>query len=176
MELKIIQNKIHEIRGIRVMLDFDLASLYQVENRALKQSVRRNIKRFPADFMFQLTKSEWKQVITDCDNLPKNVRFSPVTPLAFTEQGVAMLSSVLRSDRAIDVNIAIIRAFVVLRQNLSEYKDLKKKIDRLEDEMNVNIQDINQALNYLLEKDNDEQKAQKRKRIGYKTSKKLKDN
>lgn len=172
MSLTIIQSKIHEIRGIRVMLDFDLAALYQVENRALKQGVRRNIKRFPDDFMFQLTKPEWKQVITDCDNLPKNVQFSPAPPFAFTEQGVAMLSSVLSSDRAIDINIAIMRAFVVLRQNLSEYKDLKKKIDQLEDEMNVNLEDINQALNYLLEKDNDEKAVQNRKRIGFKTSKK----
>ena len=172
MELQIIQNKIFEIRGIRVMLDFDLASLYQVENRVLKQSVRRNIKRFPSDFMFQLTKTEWKQVVTDCDNLPKNVQFSPVTPFAFTEQGVAMLSSVMNSDKAIDVNIAIMRTFVVLRQHLSDYKNLKKKINTLEDEMNVNLEDINKALNYLLEKDNDEKIAEKRKRIGFKTSKK----
>ncbi|HHB77988.1 MAG TPA: ORF6N domain-containing protein [Saprospiraceae bacterium] len=74
MDIQVIQHKIYEIRGIRVLLDFDLAALYQVENRVLKQSVRRHIRRFPEDFMFQLTKSEWKQVITDCDNLPKNVR------------------------------------------------------------------------------------------------------
>ena len=174
MELQIIQQKIHEIRGVKVMLDFDLSMLYQVENRVLKQSVRRNIKRFPNDFMFQLTKSEWKQVLTDCDNLPKNVRFSPATPYAFTEQGVAMLSSVMNSDKAIDVNIAIMRTFVALRRHLSDYKDLKKKISTLEEEMNVNFEDINQALNYLLEKDSDEQKAQKRKRMGYKTRKKKK--
>ena len=172
MEIQLIQHKIYEIRGIRVLFDFDLAALYQVENRVLKQSVRRHIRRFPEDFMFQLTKPEWKQVITDCDNLPKNVRFSPSTPYAFTEQGVAMLSSVMNSDKAIEVNIAIMRTFVALRRHLSDYKDLKKKINSLEDEMNVNLEDINQALNYLLEKDNEEQKAKKRKRMGFKTSKK----
>ncbi len=174
MELQVIQNKIYEIRGMRVMLDFDLATLYQVENRVLKQGVRRNIRRFPEDFMFQLTKTEWKELITNSDNLPANARFSPATPYAFTEQGVAMLSSVMHSDRAIEVNIAIMRAFVVLRQNISDYKGLKAKIEFLEKEMNLQFEDINQALNYLLEKDQDEQKAKKRKRIGFKTGKKKK--
>jgi hypothetical protein len=86
------------------MLDFDLATLYEVETRALKQSVKRNLIRFPEDFMFQLTKNEWTEVITICDNLPRNIKFSPSTPYAFTEQGVAMLSSILNSDRAIIVN------------------------------------------------------------------------
>jgi|GEM_PF-2196688 len=83
------------------MLDFDLSELYEVENRALKQSVKRNIDRFPNDFMFQLTKNEWQKVITNCDNLPEGVKFSPSTPFAFTEQGVAMLSSVLKSKKSL---------------------------------------------------------------------------
>ena len=97
MQLQVIQNKIYQVRGERIMLDFDLAEMYGVETRALKQAVRRNLERFPEDFMFQLSKPEWQQLITNCDNLPENIKFSPATPFAFTEQGVAMLSSVLIS-------------------------------------------------------------------------------
>lgn len=85
MQLQIIQNKIFEIRGQRVILDFDLAEMYEVETRALKQAVKRNMRRFPEDFMFELTKSEWQEVITICDNLPQTVKFSPALPFAFTE-------------------------------------------------------------------------------------------
>jgi len=99
MQIQKIQNKIYEISGQKVMLDFDLAELYHVENRALKQAVKRNSNRFPKDFMFQLTKNQWMEVITNCDNLPGNLKYSPVAPLAFTEQGVAMLSSILRSKK-----------------------------------------------------------------------------
>ena len=107
MQLQTIQSRIYEVRGQKVMLDFDLAELYDVENRALKQAVKRNIDRFPADFMFQLTKPEWQELITNCDKLPEGVKFSPATPFAFTEQGVSMLSSILRSKKAIQVNIAM---------------------------------------------------------------------
>lgn len=116
MELKTIQSRIYEIRGQKVMLDFDLAELYQVETRVLKQAVKRNLDQFPDDFMFTLTKAEWKEVITICDNLPSGMKFSPVTPFAFTEQGVAMLSGVLKSKAAKLMNISIMRAFVILRQ------------------------------------------------------------
>ena len=95
------------------MLDFDLADLYEVENRALKQAVKRNIDRFSIDFMYQLTKVEWLEVITKCDNLSEGVKFSPTTPYAFTEQGVAMLSGVLKSKKALMVNIQIIRALFI---------------------------------------------------------------
>ena len=105
MDLQIIQNKIFEIRGCRVMLDFHLAELYQVETRALKQAVKRNLSRFPDDFAFQLTKDEWQELITICDKFPENIRHTPTPPLACLEQGVAMLSSVLRSQTAIDVKI-----------------------------------------------------------------------
>lgn len=97
MQLEGIQQKIYEIREDRVMLDFDLAILYGVETRALKQAVKRNPERFPMDFMFQLTKTEWRELITNCDKLPEFVKFSPSLPYAFSEQGVAMLSSVLKS-------------------------------------------------------------------------------
>ena len=97
MELPVIQNKIYEIRGFRVMFDFDLASLYNLQNRRLREAVKRNIERFPGDFMFELTKQEWTEVVAICDNLPENAKFSPVTPYAFTQEGVAMLSGILRS-------------------------------------------------------------------------------
>ena len=170
MQLQVIQNKIYQVRGERIMLDFDLAEMYGVETRALKQAVRRNLERFPEDFMFQLSKPEWQQLITNCDNLPENIKFSPATPFAFTEQGVAMLSSVLNSQKAIEVNIAIIRAFVVLRQHLADYKDLKEAIAILEKEMNTKFKDINQALHYLLNKDQQQTDQSNRKQIGFKSN------
>ncbi|WP_273277542.1 ORF6N domain-containing protein [Maribacter polysiphoniae] len=169
MELSIIKTKIHNIQGNKVILDFDLAELYEVETRVLKQAVRRNLKRFPDDFMFQLSKEVWKEVITICDNLPENIKFSPTTPFAFTEQGVAMLSSVLSSDKAIDVNIAIMRAFVALREHLTDYSDLRERIGQLEKEMSVKFKDIHQALNYLLQKDKVQIEQLNRERIGFKT-------
>lgn len=127
MDLQIIQSKIYEIRGCRVMLDSDLAALYQVETKALKQAVKRNIDRFPDDFMFQLTKEEMESLRSQVMTLEKetgdetNLRSQTVTSrwggsryqnFVFTEQGVAMISSVLRSDTAVKVNISIMRAFV----------------------------------------------------------------
>lgn len=170
MEIQIIQNKIYEIRGQKVMLDFDLAEMYQVETRTLKQSVRRNMKRFPFDFMFQLTKTEWQELITKCDNIPNTQKFSPITPFAFTEQGVSMLSSVLRSEIAITVNISIIRAFVMMRQHLSDFNELKKRIEFIENDMQIKFKDIHQALNYLLNKDKLESNQKERKRIGFKNN------
>ncbi len=171
MEIQIIKSKITIIRGAKVLLDRDLAELYGVETRVLKQAVRRNIKRFPEDFMFQLTKEEltnWRSqnVMSKADKM--GLRYPP---FAFTEQGVAMLSSVLNSDKAIDVNISIMRAFVLLRQHLSDYKDLKEQIAKLEKEMNIKFKDIHQALNYLLEKDKAVLTYENRERIGFKTGK-----
>ena len=128
MELQIIQSKIHLIRGSKVILDRDLAALYGVETRVLKQAVRRNLKRFTNDFMFQLSKEEfinWRSqfVMSNADKMGLRI-----PPFAFTEQGVSMLSSVLNSDKALDVNISIMRAFVLLRQHLSDYDDLKKQV------------------------------------------------
>jgi len=135
-ELILVQNLIHEFRGKKVMLDFDLARLYQVETRVLNQSVKRNIKRFPPDFMFQLTENEWltnSSQIVMTSNRPKSA-----LPYAFTEQGVAMLSGLLKSDVAIAANIAIMRAFVQVREYLlaastvsAELKELRAKVDLL---------------------------------------------
>jgi hypothetical protein len=151
MELQLIQNKVLQIRGHRVMLDFHLAELYEVETRVLNQAVKRNISRFPSDFMIQLSTEEWNslrsQFVISKDEKRGGTR---KLPYAFTEQGVAMLSSVLRSEKAIEVNIAIMRAFVLLRQHLTDYKDLKAEISKLERSMNQKFKDVNEVLRYLL--------------------------
>lgn len=122
--LQVIQNKIYEVRDQRVMLDFDLAKMYQTETRSLKQAVKRNINRFPSDFMFKLSKDEWLELITNCEKLPDNIRHTPTPPMAFTEQGVAMLSGLLNSNVAIQANIVIMRAFVSMRNYLSQQSTL----------------------------------------------------
>lgn len=166
MELQVIQNRIHEIRGHKVMLDFDLAELYEVETKRLKEAVRRNIDRFPDDFMFKLSKLEFESLRTQIATSKRGgTRY---TPFAFTEQGVSMLSSVLKSKKAIKVNIAIIRAFVTFRQHLYDYKELKEQVAKVELEMNMQFKNINQALNYLLDKNTKDQEQKQRKKIGYK--------
>jgi phage regulator Rha-like protein len=167
MELQLIQNKIYEIRGQRVMLDFDLAEMYDVETRVLKQAIKRNIDRFPDDFMFELNEKEIENLVSQ-SVIPSKSKLGGAKPFAFTEQGVAMLSSVLNSKKAIQVNIAVIRAFVVLREHLADYKDLKENIASLEKQMNLNFKDINQALHYLLNKDAQEIAQHERKQIGFK--------
>jgi hypothetical protein len=129
-----IEKKILAIRGRRVMLDADLAELYGVETRSLKQAVRRNAVRFPSNFMFELIKSELDEVITICDN-PDRFRFSPVKPLVFTEHGVLMLANVLRSERAIRISIEIIEAFIRLRSTILASPDLAKKIADIESKL-----------------------------------------
>ena len=125
-----IQNLIYEVRGFKVMLDSDLANLYEVETRVLNQSVKRNIERFPAHYMFQLTKEEYKNLISQ--NVTSSWGGVRKMPYVFTEQGVAMLSSILKSKRAIQVNIQIIDTFVKLRQLALEHKDLTQRIEDLE--------------------------------------------
>ena len=135
MDLQIIQNKIFEVRGCRVMLDYHLAELYQVETRALKQAVKRNIERFPGDFMFVLTQEEANLLLSigvSQNVIPPDYNFGIAMPMAFTEQGVAMLSSVLRSKVAIEVNISIMRAFVLMRQMAIGYEELSRRIEELE--------------------------------------------
>ena len=182
-EMILIQDLIHEIRGKKVMLDFDLARLYQVETRALKQAVRRNISRFPSDFMFELTLEETKSLVNssrsqfvtlDNPGRGSNVKYKP---FVFTEQGVAMLSSVLRSETAIQANIAIMRAFVQVREYLlaassvsSELKELRAKVDLLasrEDEDRGNIDTLYKAIGELAARLED-RKNEPRPRIGFK--------
>jgi phage regulator Rha-like protein len=126
-----IERAILLIRGQKVMLDTDLAHLYGVTTKALNQAVKRNQDRFPADFMFRLTKQEKEEVVTNCDHLQK-LKFSPVLPYAFTEHGAIMLASVLNSRRAIEVSVFVVRAFVRLRGVLATHKELAQKLAELE--------------------------------------------
>ncbi len=127
MNIQSIQNRIYELKEERVMLDFDLAALYEVPTKALNQAVKRNIKRSPKDFMFRLTLTEWQSIRSQNVTASQSKRNTNVTPYAFTEQGVVMLSVVLNSDKAINMNIAIMRAFVEVRKVLLRQNDLKKK-------------------------------------------------
>ena len=155
---------IFQFRSFKVMIDADLAMLYDVPTKRLKEQVKRNMDRFPEDFMFELTKNEKDELVAICDRLA-TLKHSSINPLAFTEQGVAMLSSVLHSDKAIKINIDIMRAFARYRAFLSENQELKKEILKLDAK-------LNQAFKFLLDKlDSLHQKASvSRKLIGYKTT------
>lgn len=146
MQLSLIQSKIYGIRSQKVMLDFDLAEMYEVETKRLKESVKRNLSRFPPDFMFTLTQKEFQALRSQIATSNRGgIRY---LPFAFTGQGVSMLSSVLNSEKAIEVNIAIIRTFVLVRQHLLNFKELQQKLEK---KTNLNFKEIYQALNLLLE-------------------------
>ncbi len=181
MELELIRNKIYEIRNYRVMLDFDLAAMYQVETRVLNQSVKRNIKRFPSDFMFQLSEYEWE--ILKSQIVISSWGGTRKLPYAFTEQGVAMLSGLLNSDVAIAVNISIMRAFVAIRQLVfnpsidkvgelqTELRELKQYIEEvfsdyndINDDTRMQLELINKTLAELQAKN---KSNQPRPQIGY---------
>lgn len=169
MDLQIIQNNIFEVRGCRVMLDYHLAELYQVETRALKQAVKRNIERFPSDFMFVLTQEEANLLLSigvSQNVIPPDYNFGVAMPMAFTEQGVAMLSSVLRSKVAIEVNISIMRAFVLMRQMAIGYEELSRRIEELEVSTDAQFNELYQVLTQLLS----QSKQQKERRpVGFVT-------
>ena len=129
--LERIENRILWIRGNKVLLDRDLAQLYQVTTKRLNEQIKRNKNRFPQDFMFSLTKEEKSEVVANCDHL-ESLKFSPNLPYAFTEHGAIMAATVLSSDRAVQVSIFVVRAFVKLRQLLSTHKDLARKLAALE--------------------------------------------
>ena len=160
--VEIIHNKIYQIRNQKVMLDFDLAQLYEIETKVLKQAVRRNIDRFPEDFMFELTKEEYEKLRSQIAS--SSYGGTRYMPFAFTEQGITMLSSVLNIEKAIEVNISIIRAFVTFRQFSLTYSELKTRIEEIEKQ----FPDIYKALNYLVDKDNATTKPEERNKIGYK--------
>jgi phage regulator Rha-like protein len=185
MIIQSIQNRIYELRGERVMLDFDLAVLYEVPTKALNQAVKRNIKRFPKDFMFRLTLMEWQsirsQIVTAYDQTnslgsqivtaSQSKRNTKITPYAFTEQGVAMLSGVLNSDKAINMNIAIMRAFVEIRKVIYRQNDLKeqmKEIKELLGEHDAQLSQIYDAMENLLDEKSGQRKWDERQRIGFK--------
>lgn len=184
-QLQVIQSKIYEIRGQKVMLDFDLAEMYQVETRVLNQAVKRNIERFPKDFMFQLTLEEWESISSQFVMTSRMKRPKSAMPLAFTEHGVVMLSSVLRNDIAIQTSVLIVRAFVAMRQLITaapqidrvgqleqQMKELKGYIEEvfadyndINDDTRMQLELINQTLAELQAKKKLEEKP--RRRIGF---------
>ena len=184
-QLQVIQSKIYEIRGQKVMLDFDLAEMYQVETRVLNQAVKRNIERFPKDFMFQLTLEEWESISSQFVMTSRIKRPKSAMPLAFTEHGVVMLSSVLRSDIAIQTSVLIVRAFVAMRQLITaapqidrvgqleqQMKELKGYIEEvfadyndINDDTRMQLELINQTLAELQAKKKLEEKP--RRKIGF---------
>jgi hypothetical protein len=193
MQLQVIQNKIYEIRGQKIMLDFDLAELYDVETKVFNQAVKRNIESFPAEFMFQLTRAEWRlmrsQFVTsypqDADNqvnassqnvmMTQRKRRKDLLPYAFTEHGVTMLASVLKSPVARKMNIAIIKAFIAMRKMVIQYSEVIKVIDDLKERIDGHDAQLNQiydALESMLDKKAEEEKKlrawSERERIGFK--------
>ena len=180
-----IQNRIYTIRGERVMLDFDLAALYEVATKVLNQAVKRNLKRFPEDFMFRLNVFEWEsmrsQIVTASENSAmldeytvietQSKRNALVTPYAFTEQGVAMLSGVLNSDKAINTNIAIMRAFIEVRKMLLQQTDMREQLREIKERMGEHDTQLNQiydAMENLLDEKAAQRKWDERQRIGFK--------
>jgi phage regulator Rha-like protein len=161
---EVIVTKIIFLRGEKVLLDRDLAELYGVETRVLKQAVRRNIKRFPEDFMFELTEDENRALRSQNVTL-KRGQHSKYLPFAFTEQGVAMLSSVLNSERAIEMNIAIMRAFVQLRKMIASNEELARKLDELEEKYDEQFRIVFDAIRALIDQD-----EKPRKKIGFEVS------
>ena len=160
--IDIIQNRIFLIRGKKVMLSTHLAELYEVEHKVLMQSVKRNINRFPDDFMFQLNKQEFRNLKSQFVTL--EIHSPRANPFAFTEQGVAMLSSVLRSDRAVEVNIQIMRTFVKLREILLEYSELSHRLDDMEKKYDRQFTIVFKALEQMIP-------PVKKKDIGFKPGK-----
>ncbi len=165
IDISVVKEKILYFRGKKVMLDRDLAMLYGVTTAQLNQSVRRNLTRFPPDFMFQLNSEEvrnWvSQFVIPNSNLKMSLR---IPPLAFTEQGIAMLSSVLRSEKAIAVNIQIIRIFTKLRDMIDAYKELREKVEEMERTNNINFHEIFRIIRFLVKED-----AKPKEKIGFDT-------
>jgi len=160
---ELITNKIYVIRGVKVMLDKDLALLYGVENKRLKEQVRRNLDRFPSSFMFELTTAEYNSLRSQFATL-KRGRHSKYPPFAFTEHGILMLSSVLNSNKAIKMSVQIIETFVQLRRLANDYEEIMQKIEQLEAQNNEQFIEIYEVLQNLLSKPNEKPRT----KIGYK--------
>ena len=150
------------------MLDYDLADLYEVETRILNQSVKRNIDLFPEDFMFQLTQNDWKMMSSQIVMTYPAKRPKSALPLAFTEHGVTMLANILRSKKARLPSIAIVRAFIALKQFVLTYSELSQKLKELESKYDQQFKDVYEAINFLLQKDKFETEQKSRKQIGFK--------
>jgi len=169
---ELIMNKILIVRGIKVMIDSDLAELYGVTTKRLNEQVKRNVKRFPEDFMFQVTEKEKQKVVANCDHL-KRLKFSPNLPYVFTEHGAVMLASVLNSDRAIIVNIQIVRVFTRMRRLIETHSEILRRLKQLQKkdiEQDEQILLIFEYIKQLEESKQQEVEIKERKRIGYKRS------
>lgn len=162
--LRRIERCILEIRGERVILDADLAALYDVPTKRLNEQVKRNRKRFPADFMFQLTEDEKAEVVANCDHLAR-LKFSPALPYAFTEHGAIMAANVLKSKRAVEVSVLVVRAFVHLRRLLESHAELARKLDALEKKYDRQFRVVFEAIRQLMEPPMSRKKGQ----IGFKS-------
>lgn len=179
MELTVIQERIFEIRGQKVMLDYDLAALYDVETRALNQAVKRNQKRFPDDFMFRLSAAEWEAIrqmnssqFVMSSGKHRGARYQPY---AFTEHGVTMLASVLKSEKAVEMNILIVRAFIHLRRFALQYRDLSEQIQALKEQLgshDIQLGQIYDTIERMLDDQTELKSWQKREPIGFKPPKK----
>jgi len=149
------------------MLDFDLAELYEVETRILNQAVKRNIDIFPEDFMFQLSQTEWENMSSQIVMTYPAKRSKTSLPYAFTEHGVTMLANVLRSKKARQTSIAIVRAFIAIKKFVVSYKELAESLQLLENKYDQQFKNVYDAINFLLQKDIQETEQKQRKRIGY---------
>jgi phage regulator Rha-like protein len=167
-----IISRIYYVRDEKVMLDYDLAELYEVETKVFNQAVKRNSSRFPEDFMFRLTQKEWNmmrsQIVTASSQIIK--RNTSITPFAFTEHGVTMLASVLKSERAIKMSIAVVRAFIELKRSASQFKELSEQLELIKQhlgEHDAQLNGIYEAIENLLDDKGEKQLTKDRKRIGF---------
>jgi phage regulator Rha-like protein len=170
MKSSIIAQQIFEVRGQKIMLDFDLAEIYQADTKALNQAVKRNKNRFPKDFMFRLTQTEWKNLRSQFVTSNRGGR--QYLPYAFTEHGVTMLACVLRSKRAAKMSIAIVRAFIILRKTAHQFKGINEKLSRLHErlgEHDIQLSYIYDAIENLLDKNAEEAAFAKRPQIGFRS-------
>lgn len=156
MHLQAIQTKIYELRGQKVMFDFDIAELYEVETRALNQAVKRNTDIFPVDFMFQINSEEWQSMSSQFVMTSTSKRPKTALPYVFTEHGVTMLANVLKSKKARQTSVAIVRAFIALKQFALTNTALNTKLKELEESYNQQFKDVYEAIDYLLQKDKQE--------------------
>ena len=173
-EINLIQQKIHEIRGEMVMLDFDLAYLYEVNTKILNQAVKRNLDRFPVDFMFKLTEKEWKNLLIQNSIISQSKRKNSLLPFAFTEHGVAMISGVLKSEKAVKMNISIIRMFIEMKRVLIKNASIKGQLQEMRErigEHDVQLNKIYDTIEHLLDLTINRVKWNERNIIGFKEDK-----
>ena len=175
VEINLIQQKIHEIREEMVMLDFDLAFLYEVDTKTLNQAVKRNIDRFPEDFMFRINQKEWESIMSQNVIESQSKRKNNLLPFAFTEHGVAMISGILKSEKAVKMNISIIRLFIEMKRVLMKNVSIKGQLQELRErigEHDIQLNKIYDTIEHLLDLSIAKVKWEDRNKIGFKKEKK----